>query len=89
MKPKIIFLLEPSVRMYAESPVLQLPEVRVGVLVPKGQISKIPEVQSEGWDYDRDIYDIIEIPKCMKPILGELSQEDLDYIQAYLKELQE
>ena len=89
MKPRIIFLLEPSARMYAESPVLQLPEVMVGVLVPKGQISKIPEIKSEGWDYDREIYDLIEIPKRMKPILGELSKEDLEYIQAYLKELQE
>lgn len=88
MKQKIIFLLEPSARMYAESPVLQLPEVMVGVLVPKGQISKIPEIKSEGWDYDREIYDLIEIPKRMKPILGELSQEDLEYIQVYLKELQ-
>ena len=89
MKQKIIFLFEPSARMYVESPVLQLPEVRVGVLVPKGQISKIPEIKSEGWDYDKDTYDLIEIPKRMKPILGKLSQEDLDYIQAYLKELQE
>ena len=87
MKQKIIFLLEPSARMYAESPVLQLPGVMVGVLVPKGQISKIPEIKSEGWDYDREIYDLIEIPKRMKPILGELSQEDLEYIQVYLKEL--
>ena len=89
MKPKVIFLLEPSARMCAESPVLQLSEVMVGVLVPKGQISKIPEIKSEGWDYDREIYDLIEIPKRMKPILGELSKEDLEYIQAYLKELQE
>ena len=89
MKQKIIFLLEPSARMYAESPVLQLPEVRVGVLVPKGQISGIPEVKSGAWEFDRNIYDIIEIPKRMKPVFGELSQEDLDYIQAYLKELQE
>jgi hypothetical protein len=89
MKPKVIFLLEPSARMYAESPVLQLPEVMVGVLVPKGQISKIPEIKSEGWDYDREVYDLIEIPKRMKPILGKLSQEDLEYIQVYLKELQE
>jgi len=88
MKQKIIFLLEPSARMYAESPVLQLPEVRVGVLVLKGQISKIPEIKSEGWDYDKEVYDLIEIPKRMKPILGELSHGDLDYIQAYLKELQ-
>ena len=88
MKQKIIFLLEPSARMYAESPVLQLPEVMVGVLVPKGQISKIPEIKSEGWDYDREVYDLIEIPKRMKPILGKLSQEDLEYIQVYLKELQ-
>ena len=87
MKQKIIFLLEPSARMYAESPVLQLPEVRVGVLVSKGQISKIPEIKSDGWDYDKEVYDLIETPKRMKPIFGELSQGDLDYIQAYLKEL--
>jgi len=71
-----------------EIPALGATPLKTAVLLKKGTIKNLPKPEENWGNYDKEEYDLLELPKKFIPTLGGyLNEEDLAYVEGFIKEL--